>query len=77
LDALLEEFAAVFHETQGLPPQHLLCHHIHLKAGISAIVVPPTATPTCRKMNSSASVMRCSVRASSDTVCRRSPHRRY
>jgi hypothetical protein len=41
LDALLEEFATVFHEPQGLPPQCCLCHRIRLKAGISAVVIPP------------------------------------
>jgi hypothetical protein len=41
LNALLEEFATVFHEPQGLPPQCRLCHRIRLKAGISAVVVPP------------------------------------
>jgi hypothetical protein len=30
-----------FHEPQGLPPQCRLCHRIRLKAGISAVVVPP------------------------------------
>jgi hypothetical protein len=57
LDALLEEFATVFHESQA--------YHHNVACVIASVSMPgsapssflPTATPTCRKMNSSTSVM--------------------
>jgi hypothetical protein len=47
------------------------------RPGSASSPFPPTATLTRRKMNSSAGVMRCYVRASSGTVRRRSPRQPY
>jgi hypothetical protein len=39
LDALLEEFAGLFAEPQGLPPRRRFSHRIRLKPGTSAVAV--------------------------------------
>jgi hypothetical protein len=39
MDALLEEFAGLFAEPQGLPPRRHLSHRIRLKPGVSAVAV--------------------------------------
>ena len=41
MDALLEEFAGLFAEPQGLPPRRHLSHRIRLKRGIGAVAVRP------------------------------------
>jgi len=41
MDALLEEFAGLFAEPQGLPPRRHLSHHIRLKRGVGAVAVRP------------------------------------
>jgi hypothetical protein len=41
LDALLEEFAGLFAEPQGLPPPRRFSHRIRLKPGTSAVAVRP------------------------------------
>jgi hypothetical protein len=41
MDALLEEFAKLFVEPQGLPPRLHLCHQIRLKPGTDAVAVRP------------------------------------
>jgi len=39
MDALLEEFAGLFTEPQGLPPRRYLCHCIRLKSGVGAVAI--------------------------------------
>jgi hypothetical protein len=41
LDALLEEFAGLFVEPQGLPPRQHLSHRIRLKPGVGDVAVRP------------------------------------
>lgn len=41
LDALLEEFASLFVEPQGLPPRRHLSHRIRLQEGVGPVVVRP------------------------------------
>jgi hypothetical protein len=41
MDALLDEFAGLFVEPQGLPPHRHLCHRICLKPGTTVVAVHP------------------------------------
>jgi hypothetical protein len=76
LDELLEEFAGLFAEPQGLPPRRHLSHRIRLKPGTGAVASGRTDTPTHRRTSWSGSAMTCYDRESSAQARRLSLHRR-